>query len=81
MDFMKPLSWMVLLVAFFAVGCAHSSTSTLSLEPTVPSQQEQRPTLAAAEKNPSQFKEITNEQSAAELEEVQEEKNPPASKE
>jgi phospholipid-binding lipoprotein MlaA len=81
MDFMKPLSWMVLLVAFFAVGCAHNSTSTLSLEPTVPSQQEQRPTLAAAEKNPSQFKEITNEQSAAELEEVQEEKNPPASKE
>jgi len=78
---MKPLSWVVLLVAFLAVGCAHNSTSTLSLEPTVPSLQEQRPTLAAAEKNPSQSKEIPKEQSSAELEEVQEEKSPPASKE
>ncbi|MEE9526543.1 MAG: MlaA family lipoprotein, partial [Syntrophobacteria bacterium] len=76
---MKPLSWMVLLVAFFAVGCAHNSTSTLSLAPTVPSVQEQRVTIATAEQNPSQSKEITAEQSPTVVEEVPEEKSPPAS--
>jgi phospholipid-binding lipoprotein MlaA len=81
MDFMKPLSWMVLLVAFIAVGCAHNSTSTLSMEPTVPSVQEQRVTSAAAEKNPSQSKELTAEQSPPEVEELQEQKSPPASEE
>jgi phospholipid-binding lipoprotein MlaA len=81
MDFMKPLSWMVLLVAFFAVGCAHKSTSTLPLEPTVSSLQEQRLTLAAAERNPSQSKEAAEEQSPPEGEEVQKEKSPPASAE
>jgi phospholipid-binding lipoprotein MlaA len=80
MDFMKPLLWMVLLVAFFAVGCAHNSTSTLSMEPTVPSVQEQQVTLAAAEQNPSQSKEVTAEQSPTVGEEVPEEKSPPASK-
>jgi len=81
MDFMKPLSWMVLLVAFIAVGCAHNSTSTLFMEPTVPSVQEQQATSAAAEKNPSQPKELTAEQSPPEVEEVQEQKSPPASEE
>ena len=78
---MKPPSWMVLLFAFIAVGCAHNSTSTLSMEPTVPSVQEQQATLAAAEKNPSQSKETAAEQSPLEVEEIQEEKNPPASEE
>ena len=78
---MKPLSWMVLLVAFIAVGCAHNSTSTLSMEPTVPSEQEQKVTLAAVEKNPSQSKEAAAEQSPLEVEEIQEEKPPPASEE
>jgi phospholipid-binding lipoprotein MlaA len=81
MDFMKPLSWMVLLVAFITVGCAHNSTSTLSLEPTVPSVQERRVTLAAAEKNPPQSKEGKEEQSPPEVGEVQEQKRPPASEE
>jgi len=76
---MKPLSWMVLLVAFFAVGCAHNSTSILPLEPTVSSVQEQRLTLAAAEKNPSHSKEGKEEQNHPEVEEVQEEKSPLAS--
>ena len=76
---MKPLSWMVLLVAFIAVGCAHNSTSILPLEPTVSSVQEQRLTLAAAEKNPSHSKEGKEEQNPPEVEEVQEEKSPPAS--
>jgi phospholipid-binding lipoprotein MlaA len=78
---MKPLLWMVLLVAFIAVGCAHNSPSTPSLEPTVPSVQEERVTLAAAEKNPSQSKEGTEEQSPAEVGEVQEQKSPRASEE
>jgi phospholipid-binding lipoprotein MlaA len=81
MDFMKPLLWMVLLVTFFAVGCAHNSTSTLSLAPTVPSVQEQRVTIAAAEQNPSQSKEITAEQSPTVVEAVPEDKSPPASEE
>ena len=78
---MKPLSWMVLLVTFIAVGCAHNSTSTLSMEPTTPSVQEQQVASAAAEKNPSQSKELTAEQSPPEVEEVQEQKSPPASEE
>ena len=78
---MKPLSWMVLLVAFIAVGCAHNSTSTLFMEPTVPSVQEQQATSATADKNPSQSKELTAEHSPPEVEEVQEQKSPPASKE
>jgi phospholipid-binding lipoprotein MlaA len=81
MDFMKPLSWLVLLIAFITVGCAHNSTSTLSIEPTVPSVQAQQGTLAAAEKNPSQSKKETAEQSPLEIEKKQEEKSPPASEE
>lgn len=78
---MKPLSWMVLLVAFIAVGCAHNSTSTLPTEPSVPSEQEQQATSTAAEKNSSQSQEVTAEQSPTEVEEVPEEKSPPGSEE
>lgn len=78
---MKPLSWMVLLVAFIAVGCAHNSTSTRSTEPTVPSEQEQQGTSTAAEKDPSQSQEVTAEQSPPEGEDVPEEKSPPTSEE
>jgi phospholipid-binding lipoprotein MlaA len=81
MDFMKPLSWMVLLVAFIAIGCAHNSTSTLSIEPRVPSVQPQGVTFAAAEQNPSQSKEAAAEQSPSKVEEIQEEKPPPISEE
>ena len=78
---MKPLSWLVLLAAFIATGCAHNSTSTFSMEPTVPSVQAQQVTLAAAEKNPSQSKEAAEEQSPPEGEDVREEKSPPTSEE
>ena len=78
---MKPLSWLVLLVAFITVGCAHNSTSTLSMEPTVPSVHPRQVTLAAAEKNQSQSEEGTAEQSPPEVEEIQEEKSPSASEE
>jgi phospholipid-binding lipoprotein MlaA len=81
MDFMKHLSWLVPLVAFIAVGCAHNSTSTLTADPTAPSVQAQQITLAAIEQNPSQSQQGAEERGPAEGEEVQEEKSPPTSEE
>ena len=78
---MKPLSWLVLLAAFIAAGCAHNSTSTLSMEPAVPSVQALGVTFAAAEQNPSQSQGATEEQSSPEGEGLPEEKSPPASEE
>ena len=78
---MKPLSWLVLLFAFIAVSCAHNSTSTLSVEPTVPFLQVQGVTFTAAEQNPSQFKAAAEEQSSPEGEDVPEEKSKATSEE
>ena len=74
---MKPRSCMVLVVALFTIGCAHKTTSTVSLSQTVPSFEQQRITAAATtEQSPSQPKKATEERSLAQSKAVAEEQSP-----
>jgi phospholipid-binding lipoprotein MlaA len=83
---MKPRSSMVLFVFLFTIGCAHKTSSTLSLTQSVPSFEQQQITMAAAsgqsplqteketeEQSPAQSQAVTEEQSSTEPEKVMEE--------
>ena len=91
---MKPRSCMVLFVALFTIGCAHKTTSTVSISQTVPSFQQQQITVAStteqspfqpekatAEMNLAQSKALAEEQSPTKSEKVMKEESPADSEE
>ena len=74
---MKPRSCMVLFVALFTIGCAHKTTSTVSLSQSGSSFQQQQITVAATtEQSPYQPEKATAELSLAQSKPVAEQQSP-----
>jgi len=69
-NFMKSFSCLILAIALFSFGCAHNSTSSLSLASKSPSFQESQLKLTASqEQSPVASEETTVEESQSQLEE------------
>jgi phospholipid-binding lipoprotein MlaA len=79
---MKSFSCLILTIALFSFGCAHKSTSSLSLSSTAPPLQksEHKPT-ANPEQRPLASEEIIPEQSSSRPEDLKADQQPPATEE
>ena len=79
---MKPFSCLILTVALFSFGCAHNSTSFLSLSPPVPPLQESELSRSAnPERKQMAPEEIALAQSSSQLEAPGAKQGPPATAE
>ena len=79
---MKPFSCLILTIALFSFGCAHNSTSFLSLSPPVPPLQESELSRSAnPERKQMAPEEIALAQSSSQLEAPGAKQGPPATAE
>jgi phospholipid-binding lipoprotein MlaA len=79
---MKSFSCLILAIALFSFGCAHNSTSSLSLSSTAPQLQKSELKLAAnPEEKPLPPGEITREESSSRPDDLREGQDPTGSEE
>jgi phospholipid-binding lipoprotein MlaA len=81
-NLMKSFSCLILAIALFSFGCAHNSSSSLSLSSTAPQLQKSELELAASpEQKPLASEEITPEKSSSPPEDLSAGQKPPAPEE